>query len=49
MDIGTEELSQRKISITVQLKSDSDEYTGGELQLWPGGTYPIKLHVVKVM
>ena len=41
MDIGTEELSQRKISITVQL-SDSDEYTGGELQLWPGGTYPIQ-------
>jgi PKHD-type hydroxylase len=40
MDIGYNELSQRKISITVQL-SGPDEYDGGDLQLWPGGTYPI--------
>jgi len=41
MDVGHEHLSQRKISVTVQL-SESDEYTGGDLQLWPGGTYPIQ-------
>jgi len=41
MDCGMDELSQRKISVTVQL-SESDDYTGGELQLWPGGTYPIQ-------
>lgn len=41
MDIGADELSQRKLSITVQL-SDTDDYTGGELQLWPGGNYPIQ-------
>jgi PKHD-type hydroxylase len=40
MDIGHDNLSQRKVSVTVQL-SDSHEYEGGELQLWPGGTYPI--------
>jgi PKHD-type hydroxylase len=40
MDIGHGTLSQRKISVTVQL-SDPDEYEGGDLQLWPGGTYPI--------
>ena len=41
MDIGGDNLSQRKISITVQL-SDSEDYLGGDLQLWPGGTYPIQ-------
>lgn len=41
MDIGADELSQRKLSITVQL-SDADDYIGGELQLWPGGNYPIQ-------
>jgi len=40
MDIGHGNLSQRKISVTVQL-SHPDEYEGGDLQLWPGGTYPI--------
>lgn len=40
MDIGYGNLSQRKISVTVQL-SDGDEYEGGDLQLWPGGTYPL--------
>jgi len=40
MDIGYNELSQRKISVTVQL-SGPDEYEGGDLQLWPGGVYPI--------
>ena len=40
MDTGYGNLSQRKISVTVQL-SDTDEYEGGDLQLWPGGTYPL--------
>jgi PKHD-type hydroxylase len=40
MDTGHGNLSQRKISVTVQL-SDGDEYEGGDLQLWPGGTYPL--------
>jgi PKHD-type hydroxylase len=40
MDTGYGNLSQRKISVTVQL-SDGDEYEGGNLQLWPGGTYPL--------
>ena len=35
-DIGPGEGSLRKVSITVQL-SDSDEYEGGDLQLWTGG------------
>ena len=40
MDIGTEGFMKfRKISITVQL-SDSDEYEGGDLQIWPGGQNP---------
>lgn len=34
-DIGPNEGSLRKVSITVQL-SDSDEYEGGDLQLWYG-------------
>lgn len=41
MDIGFNDLSQRKISITVQL-SDNTEYEGGNLQLWPGGNYPLE-------
>lgn len=41
MDIGTDELSQRKVSVTVQL-SGPDEYEGGDLQLWPGGNYPME-------
>jgi PKHD-type hydroxylase len=40
MDNGYGNLSQRKISVTVQL-SDTHDYEGGDLQLWPGGTYPI--------
>ena len=40
MDIGTEGFMKfRKISVTVQL-SDSDEYEGGDLQVWSGGQYP---------
>lgn len=35
-DIGPNELSARKISITVQL-SDDNEYEGGELLFWMGG------------
>ena len=40
MDNGYGNLSQRKISVTVQL-SDTHDYEGGDLQLWPGGTYPL--------
>ena len=40
MDTGYGNLSQRKISVTVQL-SDTHDYEGGDLQLWPGGTYPL--------
>lgn len=36
-DIGPGTASLRKVSITVQL-SDSDEYEGGDLELWRGGT-----------
>lgn len=40
MDIGADGYMKfRKISITVQL-SDSDDYTGGDLQIWSGGQYP---------
>lgn len=35
-DIGPNEGSLRKVSITVQL-SESDEYEGGDLQIWTGG------------
>jgi PKHD-type hydroxylase len=35
-DIGPDEMSKRKISITVQL-SDSDEYEGGDLEYFRGG------------
>tara|TARA_R110002033_G_scaffold39748_3_gene79708 strand:+ start:24 stop:617 length:594 start_codon:yes stop_codon:yes gene_type:complete len=35
-DIGSNELSIRKVSITVQL-SDSNEYEGGDLCFWQGG------------
>ena len=35
-DIGPDELSTRKISITVQL-SDNSEYEGGDLKFWLGG------------
>ena len=41
MDIGTQGFMKfRKISVTVQL-SDSDEYEGGDLQIWAGGQYPM--------
>ena len=41
MDIGTlGYMKFRKISVTVQL-SDSDEYEGGDLQIWQGGQYPM--------
>jgi PKHD-type hydroxylase len=39
-DIGPGVGSLRKVSITVQL-SDSDEYEGGDLQLWYGGNSSI--------
>jgi PKHD-type hydroxylase len=35
-DIGPGSASLRKVSITVQL-SDSEEYEGGDLQIWSGG------------
>jgi|TARA_B100000768_G_C11268841_1_gene372402 PKHD-type hydroxylase len=35
-DIGPDELSTRKVSITVQL-SDDNEYEGGDLSFWMGG------------
>jgi PKHD-type hydroxylase len=35
-DIGTGTGSHRKVSITVQL-SESDEYEGGDLEMWKGG------------
>lgn len=40
-DIGPGMLSKRKVSITVQL-SDSDEYEGGDLEIWSGGDNVIK-------
>lgn len=36
-DIGPGSLSTRKVSITVQL-AGPDEYTGGDLEYWRGGT-----------
>lgn len=36
-DIGPDRASKRKVSITIQLSS-SDEYEGGDLQIWKGGT-----------
>lgn len=36
-DIGPGNASLRKVSITVQL-SDSEEYEGGDLELWQGGS-----------
>lgn len=35
-DIGSGNASKRKISITVQL-SESDDYDGGDLEIWQGG------------
>ena len=35
-DIGPGDACQRKVSITVQL-SESDEYEGGDLEMWSGG------------
>jgi len=40
-DIGPGLLSQRKVSITVQL-SDPSEYEGGDLEIWSGGDTSIK-------
>lgn len=37
-DIGPGMGSHRKVSITVQL-SDSDEYEGGDLEMWSGGEH----------
>lgn len=36
-DIGPNDASKRKVSVTIQL-SDSHEYEGGDLQIWQGGT-----------
>jgi PKHD-type hydroxylase len=41
MDCGSDYMSHRKISITVQL-SESDEYEGGDLELWTGGNSPLR-------
>jgi len=35
-DIGPGNASKRKVSITIQL-SDSEDYIGGDLQIWKGG------------
>jgi len=41
MDLGSQGFMKfRKISVTVQL-SDSNEYEGGDLQIWTGGQYPM--------
>lgn len=37
-DIGPGSINHRKISITIQL-SDSDEYEGGDFELWTGGGF----------
>jgi|TARA_B110000908_G_scaffold161538_1_gene206017 PKHD-type hydroxylase len=36
-DIGPGNASKRKISVTIQLSED-DEYEGGDLEIWKGGT-----------
>jgi PKHD-type hydroxylase len=36
-DIGPDSASKRKVSITVQL-SEPDEYEGGDLEMWSGGS-----------
>jgi PKHD-type hydroxylase len=41
MDCSVDYMSHRKISITVQM-SDTDEYEGGDLELWIGGNEPKK-------
>jgi len=40
VDIGPKNISHRKVSVTIQL-SDSDEYEGGELELWTGSGYHV--------
>ncbi len=40
VDIGPQNISHRKVSVTIQL-SDSDEYEGGELELWTGNGYHV--------
>lgn len=40
-DIGPGEPSRRKVSLTVQL-SEPDEYEGGDLEMWQGGTSTVK-------
>lgn len=37
LDIGPYPINHRKISLVLQL-SDPEEYEGGDLELWPGGT-----------
>jgi len=39
LDVGANLLSQRKVSVTVQL-SDPSEYVGGDLEIFRGGNYP---------
>lgn len=41
LDFGPDYMSHRKISITIQL-SESEEYEGGDLELWFGGNEPTK-------
>ena len=38
IDIGPGSINHRKISITIQL-SDSDEYEGGDFEIWTGGEF----------
>jgi len=40
VDIGPKNISHRKVSVTIQL-SNSDEYEGGELELWTGNGHSI--------
>lgn len=43
MDIGAGQACLRKISMTIQL-SDPEEYSGGDLEIWQGGTSIIRAH-----
>lgn len=37
VDIGPHPINHRKVSLVMQL-SDPEEYEGGDLEIWPGGT-----------
>jgi len=40
VDIGPKNISHRKVSVTIQL-SDTNDYEGGDLELWTGNGYHI--------